>query len=243
MSRGLASSDELRCAGVDRVLLVSVAHTQLVPSELRRIRICISLMHAPGLGQRPTASRLLESPLVQHIKTHHLAAVSADILDPHSCSLPLSMMSPFSPFRWLYDLVDQEQDYAHEEEGGDSVGEHAAATDVQWQGDGAHRGNYPRVIVLGRSCFQAELAVSRIFGRFQNTQHELAFQRAFTQGACRVCACRVCASGCCCFSQWRTTQGPICVCVCVCARVRVTTEEDATWHTQTVPRACLRSAR
>ena len=116
------------------------------------------------------------------------------------------MMSPFSPFRWLYDVVDQEQDHDHEEEGGDSVGEHAVATDVQWQGDGANRGNRLWVIQLGRFCFQVELSVSRIFGRFQNTQHELAFQRAFTQGACRMCACRVCVCR-------------VCACrVCVCAR-------------------------
>ena len=60
--------------------------------------------------QRPTARRLLGSELMLNVQSQRLQVVSAEVIDAQSCSLPMSLQAPFSLFRWLYDLADQEHE-------------------------------------------------------------------------------------------------------------------------------------
>ena len=55
--------------------------------------------------KRPSANQLLRHAMIEHVKNHALTH-SAHLVNPRSCNLPQSMMAPFSPLVWLYDMEE-----------------------------------------------------------------------------------------------------------------------------------------
>ena len=55
--------------------------------------------------KRPSANVLLRHAMIEHVKNHALTH-SAHLVNPRSCNLPQSMMAPFSPLVWLYDMEE-----------------------------------------------------------------------------------------------------------------------------------------